>query len=316
MTFALIDIGSNTIRLSVYSEGEHAQSMLQNLPPATHDSMGGFVRLFTKKVMAQLASYVDEGNRLTEEGIKRACEALAYLGTICANLGVTEIHAFATASLRNVANRDEAIRRIEAASGLSIELLSGQEEALLGFSSFQHEHPLQQGVVCDIGGGSAEVVCFAGHEPSASASIPLGSLKLYKREVAGLLPTKKEAKAICQRVEGALDAAGFAEPPAQEVLCGIGGTARAVVKVMQQAGMPAQTGQRFPARQLKALLEQLTGDEEQARGLILRACPERVHTLVPGALVLKTIVKRFGVKEMIIGRYGVREGYVYERIIG
>lgn len=317
MTFALIDIGSNTIRLSVYArtDGHDGIAGASASGLSARDDLGSFTRLFSKKVMAQLASYVDDANRLTEEGIRSACDALALLGSITRRLGIEDVHAFATASLRNVANGAQALERIQRESGLAIEVLSGREEALLGFSSFQHEHPVDAGVVVDIGGGSAEVVCFEQSRALCAASMPLGSLKLYKRDVDGLLPTKKECRRIRRHVEGALDAAGLPEAATYERVCAIGGTARAVAKLMAYRGVGGERGTRFAAEELAALLEELACDERAARELILRVCPERIHTLVPGTLELDTIAKRFAARTILVGTYGVREGYVYERII-
>ena len=139
MSVALIDVGSNTIRLSVYMiEGD-----------------GSFERLLSKKITAGLAAYVDDEGALSPEGIDCACEALRYLGTIVDHLQVDDVRVFATASLRNVTNSQEALAAIEQRTGRAVELVSGKEEALLGFSSFRHECSLDRGVLTDICGGSS-----------------------------------------------------------------------------------------------------------------------------------------------------------------
>ncbi len=315
MTLALIDVGSNTIRLSIYAVGNEAKEIRQAVPGEQPDDLGSFVRLFSKKSTAGLAGYVDENNLLTRDGIDRACESLTYLKSIVDNLRIEETHVFATASLRNVDNSADALSEICARTKLDIELISSEEEALLGYSSFKHDCPLDHGVMMDVGGGSSEVVCFKNNEPTFVTSIPLGSLKLFKKDVAELLPTKKERKRICAQVEQECDRLGIDGHSKQEVLCGIGGTARAAAKLMRRHLGKDPLENRFTIGELDELIEVLAKDDAHALELIIRTCPDRIHTVIPGLLVLYTVARRFDAREMIVSKYGVREGYVCERIV-
>lgn len=325
---ALIDIGSNTIRLVSYElDGEHV------------------TRLFSKKRMTGLADYVGTDGRLGAEGIDEACEAIAYLQRLCEKLGVDAIYPFATASLRNVTNSRKAIKEIEKRTGLHIDLVSEKNEALLGYAAFLHDAPFADGGLVDIGGGSTELVSFSGGVPETALSLPVGSLKLFKRHVAGILPSPAEAAAVKADIESELDRAlpdGLA--PARHI-CGIGGSARAVLKLVRRMhGMPEST-QEFSAAKLDELVETLcaggegdgganeaavgeadgaatdeagiaaSGALRRARKLILRSCPDRVHTIVPGALVLQAVVGRFGAERIYVSKYGIREGYLHERVL-
>ncbi len=328
---ALIDIGSNTIRLVSYElEGGRA------------------TRLFSKKRMTGLADYVDADMRLSAEGIDEACEAIAYLQRLCDKLGVDAIYPFATASLRNVANSKKAVKAIERRTGLHIDLVSEKDEALLGYAAFLHDAPFADGGLVDIGGGSTELVAFADGAPKTALSLPVGSLKLFKRHVAGILPTPAEVAAMKADIEGELDRAlpdGLAHAGH---ICGIGGSARAVLKLVRRMhGMP-EDAQEFSAADLGELVATLCagtgadadgeadggngegaggrngaggtdgetgGGLRQARKLILRSCPDRVHTIVPGTLVLQAVVARFGAKRIYVSKYGIREGYLHERVL-
>ncbi len=301
---ALIDIGSNTIRLVTYElEGTRA------------------TRLFSKKRMTGLADYVDAEMRLSAEGIDEACEAIAYLQRLCEKLGVEEVHPFATASLRNVANSKKAVKAIEKRTGLAIDLVSEKDEALLGYAAFLHDAPASDGGLVDIGGGSTEIVAFAGGVPKTALSLPIGSLKLFKRHVARILPGPGEVRAVKADVQAELDRAFPAGLAPAAHICGIGGSARAVLKLVRRMhGMP-EDAQEFSAAELDALVEKLCAAEEtdegcaEARKLILRSCPDRVHTIVPGALVLQAVVGRFGAERVYVSKFGIREGYLYERVL-
>ena len=170
MKQAIIDIGSNSMRLTVY------------------EIMGEkFKILFREKSMAGLAGYVEEG-RLSAEGIARACSGLLEFRERLAALDIVNVAVFATASLRNIFNTAEAVWAIQTATGFSVEVLSGTEEALLGYYGAELEASSPSGAFLDIGGGSTEVVVFDRGEPVQSASFRVGSLSLYRSYVKKILP--------------------------------------------------------------------------------------------------------------------------------
>ena len=121
MKQAIIDIGSNSIRLTLYeTEGEH------------------FKTLFREKIMAGLAGYV-ENRTLSAAGIECACSALLNFQSILQTLKIDHICVFATASLRNISNTGQARSIIRSATGYDVEILSGEEEALLGYTGAMQE---------------------------------------------------------------------------------------------------------------------------------------------------------------------------------
>lgn len=175
MKFAIVDLGSNTIRLSVYN----------TLPE------GGFDLLFSEKEMAGLVSYV-HGGVLSPEGIQRACGAIRDFQALLRQFDLDAPHVFATASLRNIRNTEEAVEQIRAATGVGVDVISGELEARLGYYGARTATDLQDGAMFDIGGGSAEVLEVRAGEVKKAQSLPIGSLELFNRCVDGLWPKKKE----------------------------------------------------------------------------------------------------------------------------
>lgn len=115
MKQAIIDIGSNSIRLTLYeTEGQ------------------SFKILFREKIMAGLAGYVEDG-KLSAEGIECACAGLLTFRKILQTLQIENVCVFATASLRNISNTAMALSVIRAATGFSVEVISGEDEALFGY---------------------------------------------------------------------------------------------------------------------------------------------------------------------------------------
>ena len=174
MKQAVIDIGSNSMRLTVY----------ETTPPQI------FRVLFKEKIMAGLAGYVDH-NALSPDGIERAILGLLSFRATLSALDIKAVAVFATASLRNVKNTDQAVAAIQRATGYPIEVISGEEEAAFGYAGAMQELDLTDGLFVDIGGASTEVVRFAGGVMESANSCPVGSLKLYRDFVRKILPNKE-----------------------------------------------------------------------------------------------------------------------------
>ena len=115
--YAIIDIGSNTIRLNVYQVEED----------------GAIHSIFQSKETAGLAGYVREDGSMSREGLDRAADALLRFRSILDALHIENRAVFATASLRNITNSEEAVFQLQERTGLMIRLLSGREEAILDY---------------------------------------------------------------------------------------------------------------------------------------------------------------------------------------
>lgn len=296
MKQAIIDIGSNSIRLTLYE--------IEN---------SSFKILFREKIMAGLAGYVENGV-LSAEGVECACAGLLTFRSILQTLHIEHISVFATASLRNISNTQQALGIIRAATGYSVEVLSGESEALLGYAGAMQELHLRSGAFLDIGGASTEIVTFDEGKPVDFASFPIGSLSLYRRCVKRILPGQGSLKRLQQEIDKTIQPghAALAERP---LLVGVGGTARAAFKMAQHYYKISNDCHTITAEQLNGLCSFLCSGKKEASDLILRLEAERIHTLVPGVLILQHIFQLFGAQQLIISKYGVREGYLCKKIL-
>ena len=297
MKIAIVDLGSNTIRLSVY----------HTLPD------GRFELLFSEKEMAGLVSYV-RGGRLSPEGIQRACTGIRDFQGLLRQFDMGAPHVFATASLRNIRNTEEAVAQIREATGVEVDVISGELEAKLGYYGTCLATNLRDGAVFDIGGGSTEILEVRGGEIRKAQSLPIGSLALFNTCVDGLWPKKKELKKIRTAVASALKEAWLPEQRVEKV-CGVGGTARAVLKIANAwYEKPAGNRSLTPA-EVRRLTRLLLERDHQARKLILRSCPDRVHTILPGMMLMNTLTEKLCCGELYISPYGVREGYLCHKLL-
>lgn len=296
MICGIVDLGSNTIRLSIYHwEGQD------------------FRLLLNKKTMAGLAGYV-QGVVLSDSGILVACRTLSSYRALLDNFQVSKMHVFATASLRNISNTGEAVETIRDVTGIPVEVLSGDEEAALSFKGAVLPGGVSTGLLADIGGGSFELVSYEDMSITSACSLPVGSLSLYTRFVNGLFPTPEERKAMRAYVEEQLDRARTAGVRRSR-LCGVGGTIRALNKLSVDVFHKPPESRSMTAEELRELYKLLKKDGRDTLRQILHAAPDRVHTLVPGLVILNTIIKAYGVEQVTASSSGVREGYLMDRVM-
>lgn len=220
----------------------------------------------------------------------------------------------ATASLRNVTNTDQAVRELQQATGFPVTVLSGQQEAQLGYAGAMEELHLKSGVFVDVGGASTEVVAFQGGQVVDSASFAVGSLSLYRSCVKKILPGPGSLERIRHTLRREMDEKGLSPKGKRSPLVGVGGTARAVLKLARQRFDLDGDCRTVTRAQLEELVNLLTQGEREAARLILKTAPDRIHTLVPGLMVLVHIIKAFHADELVVSRYGVREGYLCQML--
>lgn len=297
MICGIVDLGSNTVRLSIYQLEQGAVQLLMN-----------------RKVMAGLADYVSEGE-LSPQGIQVACQVLSDYKSLMENLHFPSPLVFATASLRNVCNTAEAVDQIRQATGLEVDVLSGTEEARLSFLGAVQGNGPKEGLLIDLGGGSTELVTYRGQDILSSHSLSVGSLSLFSRFVSQLLPEKPERKQIRREMTDQLEQ-HLGQPPAIAHACGVGGTVRAACKVANALFGRPQDCRLITAQELRQLLKRLKNPGHEELHLLLKTVPDRVHTLVPGLLALDTVARAFQLEDITVSSCGVREGYLQDRVLG
>ena len=297
MKCGIVDVGSNTIRLSIYHwEGQK------------------FKLLMNKKEMAGLAGYIKNG-LLSDSGILVACRVLAGFKALLRNFDIADLYVFGTASLRNIVNTEEALETIEAVTGIKVEVLSGADEAAFSFlgATVGGGAP-GSGMLADVGGGSTELVAYRDGAITSGCSLPMGSLSLFTKHVSGLFPTKEERKAIRSDVKKELEKAKTAGLRCSH-LTGVGGTFRAAAKLCNDLSGADPDNRIIPAGEIHALYKGLKKSDQDTLRQILRSVPDRVHTILPGLAILTAILDAYEVSTVSVSACGVREGYLLRRVM-
>ena len=292
--YCVIDIGSNTIRLVIYRVED-----------------GRIKPILNNKYAAGLAGYVDKNGSLRPAGIEKAVTVLREFRQTLDMLPECEVFPFATASLRNIDNTDEVLQAIEASCGFQVRVLSGKEEALYDYHGAVRAMESKTGLLTDIGGGSTELVFYQNGMARVAESIPVGSLNLYDRFVEELLPQKKECrhmeKEVRQLLERTVPSKGaYAAQP----MCAVGGTARSTLELYHSLAGAEESVREYDRPFLERIFVMLEENPKKLIRRIVKVAPDRIHTLIPGILILKTVAETYGTQSIVTSPYGVREGYL------
>lgn len=295
MKYAIIDIGSNTIRLNMYLvRGEETIPLIQ------------------KKVTAGLASYIDK-KTMSEKGINKLISTIEKLNKIIELFKIDRKYVFATAAVRNAKNCDEIIKRVEEETGVEIDLIAGKREALLGLNAVQSEYNFYSGIVLDVGGGSSEITIIDKGKIIYEESIPEGSLSTFTNYVEGLFPTKKEEKKIRKGMREALETLKAPTVKKKYSAYGIGGTIRCAGNLSSEL-MSTGNPKHISKADLDEIIKGLLDSKKEVIGTLLQVNPSRIHTATTGFIVLSEILNYLSVDEVFISDKSIREGFLQEKI--
>jgi exopolyphosphatase/guanosine-5'-triphosphate,3'-diphosphate pyrophosphatase len=293
---AIIDLGSNTVRLNIYQIVNRWIEVV-----------------LSHKELASLSSYVNEFNQMTQAGIEKAMLIVRHYVGILDKLKVDQKYMIVTAAIRNVTNSATIMKDLKKVVPFSVELLSEEDEALADLEGVLIHHKFKSGFVIDIGGGSTEIVALKDEKVIYAKALKLGSLNAFSRHVEGLLPNKKELK----RIE--LDVIDQIKKLALPVIktsqfYGVGGTIRAARKLaITLLDLPTNT-QELNYPQVKRLMEIIQSKEKDVYVNIVQLIPERLHTILPGLQILKTLMRLHKKPLLIVHQQGVREGYLMKKL--
>jgi exopolyphosphatase/guanosine-5'-triphosphate,3'-diphosphate pyrophosphatase len=291
--FAVIDIGSNSIRLVVYDD-------LSRAP---------FPR-FNEKSLCALGAGLDRTGRLAAEAMERALHAVRRFEAIARAMRVETVHVLATEATRRASNGAELVDAIRAATGLETRVLSGDEEATYAALGVISGFFQPKGLAGDLGGGSLEVAELVGDRVGERrVSMPLGALPVKAMMAESLDAAKKKIDAV-------LDAA---LPPllVDPVFYAIGGGWRAVARIhLAMAGAPISVvhGHEVGADEIRTLARKISRMAPAEVAALPDAPSRRVETLPCSALVLYRLLKKLQPERVVFSVCGLREGWLYAQL--
>lgn len=288
---AIIDIGSNSVRLVVY-EG------LSRAPTP----------LFNEKELCALGRTVAGGGKLSEDSMAKAFSALKRFRALADGMGVGRLFVLATAAARDASNGGEFIAEAERICGAPIELLSGKREARLSALGVVSGFFRPNGVAGDLGGGSLELIDISKTRLSEGSTYPLGGLRLQDA-------SNKSIKKADRLTRDALESSKELLKLKDRTFYAVGGTWRALAHMhMVQKHYPLHVlhGYTIPAREALEFCRLVRRIDPETLPGIGVVSSERRPLLAYGALVLEHILRIGKPKEVVMSALGVREGLLFE----
>ncbi|MDP3549829.1 MAG: exopolyphosphatase [Novosphingobium sp.] len=284
---AIIDIGSNTVRLVVYGG-----------PPRAP------VTLLNEKVTAKLGKHVAETGKLSQKAVAGVLAALARYKALIDLAGVPRVDVVATAAARDASNGAAFLERVRAI-GFEPRLLSGVEEAETSATGVLGAFPEAEGIVGDLGGGSLELVDVAQGGSSHGVSLPLGSLRLPPLRAKGDRVFVREIGKLLAKADW------VAEPGATLYL--VGGPMRALARAMMvRLDWPFEDTHGFALDTGEALaLARQLARRGQALKPIEGVATSRLSSIPDAAALLGVLLQRLQPGRVVFSSWGLREGVLF-----
>ena len=291
---AVIDIGSNSVRLVVY------EKLSRNL-----------VSVFNEKALCGLGREVQSTGLLAPDAVAKALTSLRRFRALCRIQKVGRVYAIATAACRDATNGPEFIAKAERICGVPIDILSGPREAklsALGVISGTHD---PDGIVGDLGGGSLELIDVRGNRVRSGVTLPLGSLALQDA-------SRKSLKRAENIVRNAIAGVDLLKGGRNRTFYAVGGTWRALARIhIVQSGYPLKVmhGYSIPAADALDFAQRLRRLAAANRLSDIEVVSDaRRPLLTYAALVLEYVIRVARPKTIAFSTFGVREGLFYEML--
>jgi len=291
--FAVVDIGSNSVRLVVFDA-------LRRHPQV----------LFNEKILCGLGRMVGKAGAMDEAAIDCAVAACRRFRLLADAMGVTRIEAVGTAAVREAGNAPDFLERVNAEAGIAVRVLSGAEEAELSALGVIAGTPEAHGVVGDLGGGSLELVAVENGEVRERATLPLGPVRLmgaFGEDSAGM----------ARHVKAELKAVEWLEKIPDKTFYLVGGAWRAISRVnmvQEEAPLSILHGFTLEGRRARTLANVISRQHPESLAGIKGVPQRRVPTLPAAALVLHQILQRLTPAQMMTSAMGLREGLLYSHL--
>ncbi|MER7396993.1 Ppx/GppA phosphatase family protein [Streptomyces sp. NPDC000151] len=304
MRLGVLDVGSNTVHLLVVDAHPGARP----LPAYSH------------KAELRLAELLDEDGNVAGPGVDRLVATVREAVRVAEDKGVEDVLPFATSAIREAPNGEDVLARVAEETGVTLRVLSGEDEARLTFLAARRWFGWSAGrlLLLDIGGGSLEIAYGLDEDPDAAVSLPLGAGRLTNTDLPGDPPDPEDVRALRRRVRADIgrvvsDFTRFGTPDhvvasskTFKQLARLAGAARSAEGLYVQRGLSRKA--------LEEWVPQLATMTAEKRAELPGVSEGRSRQLLAGALVAEAAMDLFGVDELEICPWALREGVILRRL--
>jgi exopolyphosphatase/guanosine-5'-triphosphate,3'-diphosphate pyrophosphatase len=304
MRLGVLDVGSNTVHLLVVDAHHGARPLPQT----------------SEKWVLRLAEQMDARGKITREGADHLIRTVRDAVASAAAMGCEDVIAFATSAVRDASNAGAVLERVHAETGMALDVLTGEEEAILTFLAARRWCGWSAGrlLVVDIGGGSLEIAVGLDEEPDVAVSLPLGAGRLTRAWLASDPPRRRELEALREHIAEQLEepAGKLRDAGVPDRVVGTSKTIRSLARLTGAA--PSSAGPRVRRtltasglRQVTAFISRMSAEDlAELEGV----SASRAHQLVAGALVIQATMHALDVDEIDLCPWALREGVILRKL--
>ncbi|MBI5056565.1 MAG: Ppx/GppA family phosphatase [Nitrospirae bacterium] len=309
---AAIDIGTNTCRLLIADVHFDPKKKTYCIK-----------ELFSDRIIARLGEGLHKNKRLNKQAMARGLKALRKFSDALSEYNVTETSAFATSALREAKNRNDFLIKVKEATGLDINIISGEEEARITASGMLTDIVIPKAaLLVDIGGGSTELIFARKGKPLSVHSLDLGVVYLAGQYMKNDPPSQEDLIKMDSHISGKIRANVDTylklidhNSKLKTSFIGTAGTITALAAITKKAKRFEHKkihGTRIKRGKVKCIFHDISTVTAKERAKYLPFEPSRLDIIVPGTLILLKLMEAFDFREITVSNHGLKEGILIE----
>ncbi len=298
---AIIDLGSNSARLVIIR---------------IYDNLS-YHLIYTQKTSLRLSQRSDRKGNILPDAVQDTIHAVKNFAHMCELFQATKIMGVATAAMRSAKNGQEIVKRIKEASGIKFKIISGEEEAKLGYLGVVNSIDEKNALLFDLGGGSLELTLIRNRKPEHLISLPIGTTNMTEKFKTGNKMTDESFRELSAFVRQNLEASPWVKSTGLPLI-GIGGTARNIAKIYQRQTQYLYSklhNYRLSTGEFTKVFELLRNTTYIQRKKIPGLSSERADIIMAGATIIRTLLATADSKQLVISGCGLREGLFYDHYL-
>ncbi|ANJ26499.1 Ppx/GppA phosphatase family protein [Agromyces aureus] len=304
MRLGVLDVGSNTVHLLVVDAHPGARP----IPAASHRSVLRVMR------------YLEPDGSIGADGVEAILAAVGDAARVARESGIDELLAFATSAIREAANGEAVLARVTAETGVELQVLSGADEARITFLAVRRWYgwSAERILLFDIGGGSLEIANGIDEIPDVARSLPLGAGRSTIAFLPDDPPSPEQVQRLRDHAASVLRPAleEFAHLPKPSHVVGSSKTIRSLARLAgwTEEGVGPDERSILRRKGLDDWIPRLARIPADARPALPGITADRTFQIVAGAVVLSEAMRAFGVNELEVSPWALREGLILRRL--
>jgi len=302
MKLASIDIGTNSTLLLI---AEYSSGQLRPIVNEVH--------------ITRLGQNVDKTGELQQQAMDRTFDVLQVYADLCYQYEVETVLVAGTSALRDAGNGKLFVQKVRKNLGFNIQIVTGDDEALLTYLATQQEFQETDGyyLILDVGGGSTEFIYGSQEQYLFAKSLNIGSVRLTENFISNDPPSFSELENISRHVHGEINNnLKNLEPDVDTTtLVGVAGTVTTLLAVdleMTEYIPENIHRQSLTTSQVQNLLSRFTSLALNARKKLPGLHPERADVIIAGTLILLEVMNHYGFADLMVSDRGTRYGLIYK----